>query len=229
MGKWGVTVIGLGIALLGLLGAAGEEGQLPTRLADVALEAVGEADLSLAESLVPSPPPSNILFQARRAAAPRPFFDFARSELAGFVGMAQFSGDFEADPGFEAGVLFHLPLPRLGGTGIWVEGLYGSIDRDIDQRLYQNVDGNYLAGGFGLDYTLVDTERFLIRPQAGMMYVKYDDIDGLEDGLGGLLGVVLGLHWVKLRQTVTITYNPQWLFDSGDWILFHSIGINVTF
>jgi hypothetical protein len=224
-----MTVIALGIALLGLLASNEADDALPLSLADDVVATIDEADVALAESLFPSPPPSDLLLQARRAAAPRPFFDFARSEMAGFVGMAQYGGDFEADPGFEGGVLFRVPLPKLGGAGIFVEGLFGQIDRDIDPLLYQNRDGNYLAGGAGLDYTLVDTERVLIRPQAGMMYVKYDDIDGLEDGFGGLLGVVFGLHWIKTKQTVTVTYNPQWVSDGGDWILFHSLGINVTF
>jgi hypothetical protein len=225
-----MTVIGLGLALLGVLFPAGGEDELPLSLADDALEAViDEADVALVESLFPSPPPSDLLLQARRASAPKPFFDFGNAELGGFLGMAQYSGDFEADPGFEGGAIFRVPLPKLGGTGIWIEGLFGKIERDIDPILYLNRDGNYLAGAVGVDYTLLDNERFLIRPQAGVMYVKYDDIDGLEDGMGVLLGSVFGVHWIKLKQTVTISYNPQWVSDGGDWILFHSLGVSVTF
>src|SRR5687768_2034666 len=70
--------------------------------------------------------------QGRRGAPSRPFFDFEHAELGAWVGVAQFSGEFEADPAFAAGVLFRVPLGKLGRAGLWAEALATSIDRDLN-------------------------------------------------------------------------------------------------
>lgn len=159
----------------------------------------------------------------------RPFFDFEHSELFFFLGVTQYSSAFDADPSFAGGVQYRLPLPRLGGLGVFAEGAFSAVDRGLNPAFYDNLEGNFFVFGGGLDYNLVDSERWLLRPQVGALYVRYDDIAGVDDGFGFLLGGMLGVHWVHLGQTVSLVYNPQWLADGDDWILFHNVGINIAF
>ncbi|HEX7898543.1 MAG TPA: hypothetical protein VF950_12335 [Planctomycetota bacterium] len=167
--------------------------------------------------------------QSRRAGPARPFFDFERAELGGWIGIAQFSGEFEADPEFAAGVIFRVPLGKLGAAGLWAELLFTAIDRDLDDTLYDELDGAVIALAAGLDYGLVDGESFYVRPQVGFSFVSFGDVEGTDDGLGVVLGAVFGTYVVKLRQTVTFSYNPQLFYDGEDWVLFHAVGFNVRF
>lgn len=204
------------MAAVGLLPAAdpGEE-DLPRRVGDV---------LPAAEAEV-----GDFLPQARRGGPKRPFFDFERSELGAFVGIAQFSSEFEADPGVAGGVFYRLPLPQLGRAGAWMEGLAAHIERDLNPAFYDPLEGSLLAFAAGVDYGVLDGENVFIRPQLGFAFVSYGDVEGTDDGLGLVAGAVFGAYWVKLRQKVSITYNPQWAYDGEDWILFHNLGINVAF
>ena len=194
---------------------------LPTSLAAEVAEAEADPD-GLFPTLEPA---QDRLARSRR----RPFFDFEHSEVFFFLGITQYSSAFDADPSFAAGIQYRVPLPRVGGLGIFAEAAFSAVDRGLNPTFYDKLEGNFFVFGGGLDYTLVNSERFLLRPQVGALYVLYDDIAGIDDGFGLLLGGMIGVHWVHLGQTVSLVYNPQWLADGDDWILFHNVGINIAF
>jgi hypothetical protein len=65
--------------------------------------------------------------------------------------------------------------------------------------------------------------------QAGTIYVAYDHIVGVKDGLGGIGGAVLGVHWVKRDTRFAITLNPQWATTGSDWIFLFNLGAEFRF
>lgn len=168
--------------------------------------------------------------QARRGtSASRPFFDFAHSELGGWIGIAQFSGEFDADPEFAGGVTFRVPLGKLGYAGLWAGVFFSALERDLDPVLYTDREGTLMGAAAGLDYGIVDTESVFVRPQLGFSFVRFGDVEGTDDGLGVVMGAAFGVYMVRLRQNVSFSYNPQLHYDGEDWILFHAVGINVGF
>lgn len=205
------------LVVLGALLSTPDDEQLPT---------------SLGEELVAVEPPApqeGRIPQPRKPEIERPFFDFERSEINPFVGIAMFSGNFDADPDYVVGLHYRVPLPQIGEFGGWVQALFAHVDRDLDPFLYDSTNGNFMGFGAGMDYDLLTWGRLLLRPQAGLMHLGYDNVDGAEDGFGVLLGAVFNLTWVNVRQRVGITYNPQWLFDGEDWVFFHNIGLSIGF
>ena len=209
-----------GLLAVLVLSAADVDETLPRTLADEFPSA--REDMSL---FLPQARP-----QGRRGgAAPRPFFDFQHAEFGGWLGIAQFSGEFEADPEFAAGATFRVPLGKLGYAGLWAEVFFTAVDRDIDSTLYSDRDGAVMGAAAGLDYAIVETEKFFVRPQVGFSFVRFGDVEGTDDGLGVVLGAAFGVYVVRLRQNVSLSYNPKLHYDGEDWILFHSVGINVGF
>lgn len=190
----------------------------------------------------PEPPPVPALEETGRdpllpPADPEPqrfrrpgFFDWEHFEGSAFLGAVHFSGDFEADPSWSAGLLLRVPVPGLplDHWGIFVEGIASHLDRDLPV-IFDNHEDFFYAGVIGADFTFVQEREWFLAAQGGLLYVGYGDIENTEDGAGGLAGLVFGIVLVTSYQTVSLTYNPQFTWDTEDWMMFHHIGIRIDF
>lgn len=163
-------------------------------------------------------------------AATKPFVDFTRIEFMPFIGGVHFSGEFEADPSFSAGLHVRVPMPGIlnGNFGAFTEFLFSTLERDLDPPHDDNED-NFYCFALGADYTFVRNTTWLVAAQLGAVYVTYGDIVAVDDGVGLLAGVVAGVHLFGPKTNVWITYNPQFAWDGDDWMLFHHLGVLFSF
>lgn len=146
--------------------------------------------------------------------------------------MLHYSGDFEADPDFCAGVLYRVPMPALPteNFGIFVQGAAAHIDRDIPEY-YENRDGIFYTFTAGVDFTIARGKNLFLTAQLGAVYAAYGDIKGVDDGWGVHLGLMGGLRTTFFRpdSKVYITYNPQMAIDGSDWFVVHALGLLFAF
>ena len=168
------------------------------------------------------------LFPQGRLAAKPPFIDWSKWELGGFVGAVSFSSDFEADVDFLAGVNSRVPVPGLGAFGIYAQVVFSHIERDLP-FFYDNPDGTWFGIGVGVDYTLWRGSLGYIRPQVGIFYAHWGDINSLDSGIGITVGVQFGLFWIKNNDQTSFTFMPQFQFDGGDHMIFIPLGFSIDF
>ncbi len=199
----------LGI-LLALAGADGADSPLPDRM-------------SLAEAEVDPELPEVLPLLADPQVAP---VWSSRLEVNVFAGGVVFEGDFESDPFASGGLMLRLPL--FGRVGLFAEGLASKMDRDLEPPR-QNMDGMFYGAAFGFDFSLVRNQSWYLMAQGGTIYLTFGDITGVDDGWGGVAGLVAGFHWIKRDPRYAITINPQWAYDGEDWLLFVHLGLNYRF
>jgi hypothetical protein len=205
------------------LAAPPEEDALPLTLAED-VRRTDEVDAAYWLSSL-SPP------QQRRAAQP-PFIDFSQLEVTPTIGMAQYSGDFEAGAGFVGAVQVRVPVPGLPGRrfGLMVEAFYATIDRSDLPFYYLETSGSAFGFGAALDLEFLYTESIYLRAQAGYVHVVWQDVVDVEDGGSLMGGFVIGTVVNRSRSaTISLCYNPQLLYDSDDWVLLHQLGLQINF
>lgn len=202
------------LTLVAALAAGDGEVPLPERLALEESEAAAEAEGALPLAL--SEP------QAARPSQ--------RLEASVFAGGVVFEGDFESDPFASGGAMLRLPTPWLFSSrlGLFAEFLVSKMERDLEPPR-ENMDGVFYGAAFGADFALYRSTTWYLLAQAGTIYLTYGDITGVDDGWGGVGGLVLGLHWIKRDPRYAITINPQWAFDGDDWLLFLHAGLSMRF
>lgn len=159
----------------------------------------------------------------------RPFLDFEHTEFHPFVSGIAFSSAFDADPTFGAGLLLRLPTSIFDGrVGLWGEVGVSRIERDLP-FYYDNPDGAFYMFGGGVDVEVFHNEFVFLRPQIGVLYSDFVDVDGLDNGFGVLGGLSFGWHWIRFTRNVYMTLNPQLAFDGEDWMLLVNVGMGFDF
>jgi hypothetical protein len=158
------------------------------------------------------------------------FFDFKRFEMGGYIGIVDYSGDFEADPSYVLGISARVPVTGLplGEWGIWAQLHLSYIRRDIP-FYYKNSHGNWLGLSVGGDYTFYSTKIWYIRAQLGVMYAHWNDIQALDNGMGVLAGLQFGFFWIKNYDKAIVTITPQLSYDGENFVAFMTFGFSVDF
>lgn len=166
----------------------------------------------------------------RQPADSRPFFDFSRFELGGFLGVVAYTSDFEADPNGVFGIKGRLPVPGipLGEWGIWADLFMGYIKRDLP-FYYNHRSGNWYGLAVGGDYTLVRDRIWYLRGKVGVLYAHWNDIQALDNGLGLLAGVEIGFYWIRHNDKAVVTLAPEVSFDGDNAMMFLQLGFSVDF
>ena len=168
------------------------------------------------------------LFPQARMAARQPFIDWNAMEIGGFAGAVSYSADFEAGLNYVFGLTTRVPVTGLGALGVYVEALVSYVDRDLP-FYYDHRAGNWYGAGLGLDYTIWKGSLGYIRPQVGVMYAYWNNVNSLDNGLGITIGVQVGLFWVRNNDKTSITFMPQFQMQSSDYMIFLPIGFSVDF
>ena len=204
-----------------------------------ALAAMSVADeglpLSLQDPAPQNPPPAPAPAQPEPSGDGHKFLDFDQADLNLWVGLAMAGGDFESDPQFAAGATLRVASPWLSrgllgldhdALGLFIQFAGSKVDRDIEP-LPPNPDGTIMLFAGGLDYTLVNSESWLLAAQVGVQYVVFDDVFEAEDGAGFLIGALGGL---RLSDSIAITANPQISFGGDSTFLFTvGLGLLISF
>ncbi len=160
----------------------------------------------------------------------QPFIDWAHLEVNLFAGLTLFSGDFDADPTWCAGLQVRVPVPGLPlqKWGVFAEAIFSNIDRDLG-ALYSNTSANFFCVAGGADFTFVKNDSMFLRGQGGLLFASFGNVDGVDNGAGALLGLSGGVYWIRKNNQLSVTYNPQFTWDTNDWIMFHTVGLNIDF
>lgn len=158
------------------------------------------------------------------------FFDFTRFEMGGYMGIVDFSSEFEADPSYVFGVSARVPVTGLplGEWGIWAQLHLSYVRRDIP-FYYKNSHGSWMGLSVGGDFTLLSNRIWYLRPQLGIMYANWMDVQALDDGLGVLAGMQFGFFWIKGYDKAVVTLTPQLSYDGEAWVAFMTLGFSVDF
>jgi hypothetical protein len=178
--------------------------------------------------------PGGVGQQAELARRGSLFIDLDRLEVEPRLSLVLYGGDAEADPEAGIGVLARAPMPWLSPRhnargdywALFVEFTVTQMDRDLDPPA-QDTSGTVVFFGFGVDYTIVRSKRFLLLAQGGFEYGNFGGIEETDDGVALLLG---GLAGYRLSNRIWVSYNPQMhLGFSGDWAFLNQLGITITF
>ncbi len=163
------------------------------------------------------------------------FLDLNWLELQVRVGLGVFSEDYRIDPSPFIGLATHAPIPLLSPAsdpageyfGLFVDlTLFPSVERTLDPAPDNN-SGMILLMGFGLDFTFVRNQTLYLALQAGGQYAWYGGIEGLQNGIQPLGGLMFGVH---LGSGMTLTTSLAASFgNAGDSILTASLGLIIEF
>lgn len=227
-----------GLALAPAAFADENEGRQVRRFLDSAALALPEedADSPLPTSLSLKQDEDELRSDYRRADYRRakpvekdPIVDFSKFEMGGYLGIVAYSGDFEADPNYVVGITARLPVSGLPGEwGVWGSLHLSYIRRDLP-FFYRNTHGTWIGFSVGGDFTLLKNDIWYLRPQLGVMYAHWYDIQALDSGMGVLAGLQFGFFWIKGYKKAVVTLTPQLSFDGDNWIGFASVGFSVDF
>jgi hypothetical protein len=163
------------------------------------------------------------LFPQGRMTSKPPFIDTSKWEIGGFAGAVVYSSNFEAKTSYILGLNTRVPVPGLGGLGLFGQVFLSYIDRDLP-FFYNKQSGTWYGLGLGADYTLWRGTLGYVRPQVGVMYAYWGGVNSLDNGLGIMVGVQVGLFWIKNNDKTSVTFTPQFQFDGTDHLIFLPIG-----
>jgi hypothetical protein len=165
-----------------------------------------------------------------RLSQPHPFIDFSHWEFGAFAGVADYSADFKANANWVVGIDTRVPIPGLplGGWGAWAEAFVGNISRNIP-FYYKKPSGTWYGVAGGGDYTLYKGEILAFRAQAGALYADWNNINALKNGVGVIVGADFAFFWIKHNDRATVTFNPQFTYDSKNWIGLYTLGFSYDF
>jgi hypothetical protein len=155
-------------------------------------------------------------------------------EVGVHIGAVVFSGDFEADPEFSAGITGRAALPWFSKTllgmedraafGLFVDLTVSAISRDIP--VLEEPDGTLIFFTIGLDYSVYRDETFVVRPQMGLQFGHFGGVTDLDNGLAFVLGVEGGVTFAEGFRAVFI---PQLAIGDGDTVFFLNLGVVYSF
>ncbi len=170
---------------------------------------------------------------AKKKAAGEPLFDFEKWEIEPLLGVAVYSGDFDADPQIALGVKARVPtpgLPWIGSDrlGAFAEIMLSQMDRSTEGL--ETSKGTVFFGALGGDYALWrdrDKTKY-ITGQLGLIYSNFGSISDTEAGWALLFGSEGGM---RLSNSVWLSFNPQLAYspDTSDFILFLMLGAQFQF
>jgi hypothetical protein len=164
-----------------------------------------------------------------RPAPAKPILDFNRIEPGAFAGFVAYSGSFKTNPSLMVGVSARVPAPIIPGNwGAFGEIFVSHLNRDLE-FFYDNQAGVWYGGAVGGDYTFVEGPIFSMRARAGILYANFNRIRGLDNGVGGLLGLQLSWNWVKHSDRMFVTISPDFSFDGTDFIIMANLGLSFNF
>jgi hypothetical protein len=166
--------------------------------------------------------------QARMSTSRPPFIDFSRLEVGGFAGAVDYSSHFKAHTSYIFGLTTRVPVPGLGAAGLFGQVFFAYISRDLP-FYYSNTAGNWYGASVGADYTLWRGYLGYVRPQVGVTYIYWNGINSLDNGIGILVGLQVGLFWIKNYDKTSVTFTPQFQFHSSDHLIFLPLGLSVEF
>jgi len=168
-----------------------------------------------------------LLPQGRMSSRP-PFIDFSQLEIGGFIGAVKYSSDFKAKLDWTIGLTTRVPVPGLGRFGLFAEIFAAYVDRDLP-FYYNHRSGTWFGGAIGADYTIWKGELGYIRPQVGVMYAYWHNVNSLDNGIGFVIGLQIGAFWIKNYDRTSVTFTPQFIFQGGDYMIFLPLGFSVDF
>lgn len=171
----------------------------------------------------------SLLPQVRRSLAP-PLFDFDHFQAGIIGGLANFGPSFKANSNYLFGVEAHLGMPALplDHWGLWGQAFISYIHRDLP-FFYTRQAENWYGGAVGGDFTFKLSDIAYFRPQAGLFYADFNKVNGVQSGIGGILGGQIGLFWIKRDNRAIFTINPQFTSNGKDWMVLTTIGLDVIF
>lgn len=176
----------------------------------------------------------SLLLAALFALQQRDVVDWDWLELQPRLGVAVYGGDFEADPGWAAGLLARAPMPWLSPDsdpkgehfGVFASLSLSGIDRDLDPAP-PDPRGTLLLATLGADYTLVRDGTWLLQVLTGPQLGSFLGVDGLDDGFGWMVGAAAG---IDAAPGLTLTLGPELSFgNGGDRVLFAWAGLMIQF
>jgi hypothetical protein len=160
--------------------------------------------------------------------------DLRRLEAGVLAGAAVFSGDFEADPTAAGAAYLRAPLPWLSRyvlgfdcdiLGAFAQAGAARLDRDLDPAPRVSDDTILLAAA-GLEVSLVPEEAWRLRLQGGAGYVDFGDVEGVDSGAAGLLGLNAG---AALGGGLWLSAVTQAYLGGEDEIFTLSLGLSLSF
>ncbi len=227
-----VLIVGFALALSASGASAQDEKPLAVSLTEVSFtKALAEVETDPLPMLQEKAKKPKVQKAVKEPSYTGPFLDFDNTELCPFVGAVMFSSAFEADPSFAAGLLVRVPAPGLPLSeqfGIFIEGLFSSLSRDLPSY-YGSPDGSIFLIGGGLDYEFLPGGSVTLKGQLGAIFTSFGGVDGVDSGPGMMLGAALGYTWPQKKYRITLGYNPQWASDGSDWMMFHLLGVSIGF
>lgn len=196
------------------------ESPLPTSL-DTWNEKMDEVELRDAHLI-------DFLPQGRLSQKP-PFFDFSRFEMGAYVGAVKYSSKFRADPNFVAGISARVPVPGIPGDwGLWGHLFFSYVSRDLP-FYYKDQAAAWFGGSVGADYTLLRREIWFLRANAGILYAHWNGVNGLDNGMGILIGAEFGFYWIKGNNKAVLNIAPELSYDGESYLAFLRLGFSIDF
>ena len=158
------------------------------------------------------------------------FLNLEWLELSPRVGMAMFSAPYEVDNTLCGSLHVRAPMGWLSPAsnpdgdyfGLYVDLTVAQVERDI---LDDSNDGSMTVFTLGVDYTVYRDETWLVMAQAGFQYGSFGGITDLDDGMGGVFGIMTG---IKLARDVSLTYNPAFTIGQDPFTI-HYFGLQIEF
>jgi len=163
-----------------------------------------------------------------------PIIDFDWLELHVRAGMAIFSKEFHIDPSPAFVIATRAPMPWLSPSwnpdgdyfGAFAQLEVAVIKRTIEPQV-DKPSGAMFGLAVGVDYTILRNTTWMILVKAGVMYVSYGGVTDLNDGIGPMAGLLVG---VTVSRSVAITLAPEYIMGkSGDSIISGTVGVAIDF
>lgn len=162
-----------------------------------------------------------------------PWIDFDWLELGVRVGMAIFSDEFHIDPSPAFVIEGRAPLPWLSPSsnpdgdffGAFAQLSFAVIERTIEPEV-DKPSGAAIMLTLGVDYSILRNTTWMILVRAGFVYATYGGVTDLEDGMGLMGGLTVGL---TVSRSVSITLAPEYVFGDGDNVMMGTVGVSIGF
>lgn len=197
------------------------EAPLPTSLD--AWEEADEYDLREAHLIS-----IDFLPQGRLSQKP-PFIDFSRFEMGAYIGAVKYSSKFRADPNVIGGITARVPLPGIPGDwGVWSHLILSYVSRDLP-FYYKDQAAAWFGLKIGADYTFLRSPTWYLRANAGILYAHWNGVNGLDNGMGILLGPEFGFYWIRGNNKATLNIAPELSYDGEAYMFFMRLGFSVDF
>lgn len=161
------------------------------------------------------------------------FLDFGHSSINPHLGVIMFSSKFESDPKFAGGVEFRVASPWLSRIfsdepdrlGFLVDLTGATVNRDITISSGDK-SGTLIFFSAALYATVLRSESFELQAEGGLQYGYFGGVEGLDNGIAGLLGLRGAL---KLGDGLWITLTPRIAIGDGSQTYFISAGMQIDF